>query len=200
MTGANITYYYSGYFDRLKSLYEAMDEAYNMVAAQYGFSCEQCPDNCCRTRFYNHTCLEYYYLMDGIEKLPDDRRQEVGQSALTVCEQVAADEACGRQPRRMCPVNVEGRCGLHDRRLMICRLHGIPHELRFPDGKVSSGPGCSVFSSRFQDRVHIPLDRTPFYRDLAALEKEFRQAAGLNVKFKMTIAQMIAYGLPGTFP
>jgi GNAT superfamily N-acetyltransferase len=186
---------YPMYFDRLRSIYTAMDDAYNAVAAQYGFTCEPCPGNCCRTRFYNHTWLEYYYLLAGIEQLPDDRRQQIGRDSLTVCRQVAADEACGRTPRRMCPLNADGRCGFHSHRLMICRLHGVPHELRFPDGSVSYGQGCSVFSGRFPDKGYIAFDRTPFYREMSSLEKAFREATGLEKKFKMTIAQMIAYGL-----
>jgi hypothetical protein len=191
----DITRDYPDFSERLRSIYAAMDETYNAVADRYGFTCDGCPGSCCRTRFYNHTYLEYYYLMAGMEQLPEDRRREIGREALTVCEQVAADEAVGRTPRRMCPLNAEGRCGLHSHRLMICRLHGVPHELRFPDGRVTSGRGCSVFTSRFPDSGYIPFDRTPFYRDMSSLEQAFRKATGLDRKFKMTIAQMIAYGL-----
>jgi hypothetical protein len=127
--------------------------------------------------------------------LAEDRRRDIGREALVVCRQVAEDEACGRTPRRMCPLNREGRCGLHSHRLMICRLHGVPHELCFPDGTVSRGQGCPVFTGRFPDRDYIAFDRTPFYRKMSALEQEFRKATGLDRKFKMTIAQMIAHGL-----
>jgi hypothetical protein len=191
----DITRDYPGFLERLRSIYDAMDDAYNRVADRYGFTCDGCADNCCRTRFYNHTYLEYYYLMAGMEHLPQDRRREIVREAVSVCEQVAADEACGRTPRRMCPLNAEGRCGLHGHRLMICRLHGVPHEIRFPDGSVSRGPGCPVFTDRFAGRDYIPFDRTPFYRELSSLEKEFRQATGLDRKMKMTIAQMIAHRL-----
>ncbi len=186
----------SAYFDRLKSLYAAMDNAYNAVAAQYGLTCDQCPDNCCRTRFYNHTYIEYYYLMAGIGTMPADQQQRIREGALMVSGQMAADEAAGHTPRRMCPLNVEGRCGLHTHRLMICRLHGIPHEIHFPDGRVTYGQGCSVFGARSLNQSYIPFDRTLFYQELSALEREFRQAAGIKIekRLNMTIAQMIACG------
>ena len=183
------------YFDQLRDIYTAMDEAYNVVAAQYGFTCDDCPDNCCLTRFYNLTYLEYYYLMDGVGRLSGDRQRQVGQNARDVVDLVARDEAAGRTPRHMCPLNVDGRCGLHSHRLIICRLHGVPHELRYPDGRVTYGQGCPVFSSRFKDVDYIPFDRTPVYRRMSALEQEFRQAAGLSGKIKMTIAEMIVHGV-----
>jgi hypothetical protein len=36
------------------------------------------------------------------------------------------------------------------------------------------------------------FDRTPFYRQMAMLERELKQAAGLDAKLKMTVAEMIA--------
>jgi hypothetical protein len=186
---------YARYFERLRQIFTAMDANYNDVAARYDFTCHQCPDNCCRTRFYNHTYLEFFYLLAGIRELPEDRRQEIGRKAREVCREIIADEARGRVPRHMCPLNVAGRCGLHGHRLMICRLHGIPHEIRYPDGRVARGEGCAVFSSRFQDRDYIPFDRTPFYQEMSSLEKAFRKATGLDKKIKMTIAQMIAGGM-----
>ena len=36
------------------------------------------------------------------------------------------------------------------------------------------------------------LDRTPFYRDMAALEGRVREKTGIRDRFRMTVAQMIA--------
>jgi hypothetical protein len=191
---SNMTGGFPEYFDRLRDIYAAMDDAYDAVAQKYGFTCDHCPDNCCLTRFYNLTYLEYYYLLAGVGQLPAERQQQIRRKAQEVVGRVAADEAAGRTPRHMCPLNVEGRCGLHSHRLMICRLHGIPHEFRFPDGRVSYGEGCSVFGERCGDRNYIVFDRTLFYQQLSSLEKDFRQAAGINGKIKMTIAQMIVAG------
>lgn len=183
------------YFERLQKVYAAMDEAYNAVAEKYGFTCDQCPDNCCLTRFYNLTYVEYYYLLAGVKQLSLERQRQIRENARNVVDRVGADDAAGRTPRHMCPLNVEGRCGLHTHRLIICRLHGVPHELRYPDGRVSYGEGCPVFSRRFGDQDYIPFDRTPFYRQMSSLEQEFRQSAGITGKIKMTIAQMIVAGL-----
>lgn len=185
---------YLEYFERLREIYAAMDDAYSAVAEKYGFTCDQCPDNCCLTRFYNLTYVEYYYLLSGIEQFPPEQQLAIEKKAQNVVGRVAADEAAGRTPRHMCPLNVEGRCGLHSHRLMICRLHGIPHEFRFPDGRASYGEGCSVFGERCGDRAYIVFDRTPFYQQLSSLEKDLRQSAGINGKVKMTIAQMIVAG------
>jgi hypothetical protein len=75
---------------------------------------------------------------------------------------------------------------------MICRLHGIPHELNHPVKGRAMGPGCQEFVIQCGEKSYLPFDRTPLYRELADLEKSFRQATGLNVKMKMTIAEMLA--------
>jgi hypothetical protein len=74
---------------------------------------------------------------------------------------------------------------------MICRLHGIPHVLHLPGGKTIEGPGCEYCMSNHATEKHAPLDRTPLYKEMSGLEKEFRTALSLNVKFKQTIAEMI---------
>jgi len=49
---------YAAFIDRLKQIYTAMDRAYDRAADPYGFTCDGCADNCCRTRFYHHTVIE----------------------------------------------------------------------------------------------------------------------------------------------
>jgi Fe-S-cluster containining protein len=177
--------------DELQALYAAMDRKYAEVAEFYGFVCRGCEDNCCMTRFYHHTYLEYLYLLKGLEGLPDARQQEIGQRAEQVERQCAAAETSGLPARIMCPISADGRCAPYRFRPMICRLHGVAHELERPDGRRLFGPGCEAFTSLSRGNAPVYLDRTPFYRRLAELEKALRQALGIEGKFKQTIAQML---------
>lgn len=183
------------YFARLAEIYRKMDDAYNATAAQYGFGCGGCTDNCCKTRFYNHTYIEYLYLMDGIDALPSEQRGAVRQRAAETCAAITAAEERGETPRVLCPLNVDGLCDLHTNRLLICRLHGIPYEIHQPGKAPFYGQGCAIFDERCSEKNYIPFDRTPFYQEMAMLEQDLRQAAGLTGKFKMTIAEMIVHGL-----
>ena len=185
------------FLTRLAQLYENMDAAYNRLAAEYGFSCAGCQENCCRTRFYNHTWLEFYYLARGLAEQPPAERRRIENRAADSCREVAAAEAGGQTPRVMCPLNDEGWCGLHAHRLMICRLHGIPYEFSPPGRQRVYGEGCAVFSQRHGDQPYRPFDRSPFYMELSALEHGFRQAAGIEEKIKLTIAEMILQARPG---
>jgi hypothetical protein len=74
---------------------------------------------------------------------------------------------------------------------MICRLHGIPHELKKPGQKTIYAPGCETFDHRCGHIGYFEFDRTPFYRELARLEQEVKQALGITAKFKMSVAEMI---------
>jgi hypothetical protein len=58
-------------------LFDEMDQAYTVVAGQYGFQCNGCADNCCLTRFYHHTLLEYLYLVEGLRTLEPDVRHTI---------------------------------------------------------------------------------------------------------------------------
>ncbi len=179
------------FLERIAALYEDMAGTYARVAEQYGFDCGGCPENCCRTRFYNHTYIEYFHLMEGLAGFPPDRQAAIRNKAEDVCREVAAADAADRTPRVMCPLNVDGLCGAYEHRLMICRLHGLPHELHVPGRQPFYGQGCQIFRERHPEAAYIPFDRTPFYNALAALEKELRQALDVSQKFKKTIAEMI---------
>ena len=180
--------------DRLQALFQEMDRSYEAVATQYGFVCSGCTENCCLTRFYHHTLVEYLFLFEGIRRLGADDRNTIRQRSIDAIQRgIEADQQ--RQPHRvMCPLNQAERCQLYPYRPMICRLHGIPHELHPPTGRIVRNPGCDAFFSQCRDRGktdYIPFDRTPFYRRMALLERELRQLAGYNEKIKLTIAQMI---------
>ena len=177
--------------DRLAALYEQMDQTYRRVAEHYGFRCTGCRDNCCQTLFYHHTHLEYYYLLKGVAAAGEERGRVFHRRAVTVCREQAAE---GRQPHYMCPLNEKGPCGLYSHRTMICRLHGLPHHFVRPDGQMVRGPGCNLFTEQYGHMDYFPLDRTPFYRELAELEWDFRAAFDIDPRqrLKLTIAQMLA--------
>ncbi|MFO7708249.1 MAG: hypothetical protein R6V84_08745 [Desulfobacterales bacterium] len=175
------------FLERLRRMYACMDAGYEAAAAAYGFVCAGCEESCCRTRFHHHTLIEYAGLREAYERLPSGlqaqtlRRAEGWQAAQ-------ADE-WGRPP--LCPLNREGRCVLYAERPMICRLHGIPHELGRPGAPAQRRPGCGEFHQRCGGMTYRRFDRTPLYAELARLESEFQRALGLCRRFKHTIAEML---------
>jgi hypothetical protein len=182
---------YLPYLGRLEVLFESMDQKYKQAAEYYGFYCEGCEDNCCRTRFYHHSLLEYLYIHEGFQTLSQNKQIEIQNKALAVCRETEADKQKELTLRRMCPLNFDGRCILYHYRPMICRLHGIPHELHRPGQKTIYGPGCDTFIKMCGEKKDYPFDRTPFYFEMAGLENELRQAVGFQKKLKITVAQMI---------
>ena len=180
---------YEPYLDRLAAIFRKMDERYDKTAGKYGFVCTGCEDSCCRTRFYHHTLIEYFYLKRGLESLNSKDRTVIHLRALEVNSQWETHAAPA--PGVMCSLNEAGRCRLYAYRPMICRLHGIPHELNHPIKGRTNGQGCHEFVRQCGDKSYIPFDRTPLYRELADLEKSFRQETGLSVKMKMTLAEIL---------
>ena len=176
---------------RLKSLYAAMDRTYGEAADYYGFQCKGCEDNCCFTRFYHYTLLEYLYIMKGYHLLDTGKQVEVKHRAFDVCRETEKADKNGEAVRLMCPANVSGLCLLYAYRPMICRLHGIPHELTGPGRRVQKAFGCGMFTRTCHEKKYYPFDRTPFYSEMAALENKLRRTAGRIEKIKMTVAEMI---------
>jgi Fe-S-cluster containining protein len=179
------------FLNRLKTIYAAMDSKYHEAADYYGFKCTGCEDNCCLIRFYHHTLLEYSYILKGFTTLDKEKQNRIKQRAAKVCRKTALADEKGEAVRLMCPLNFDGLCLLYAFRPMICRLFGIAHELRQPGMGVVRRPGCGVFSEQHLDKSYFKFDRTPFFIEMAMLEKEFKQAVGVNQKIKMTIAEMI---------
>jgi Fe-S-cluster containining protein len=180
------------HLDELDRLFERMDRAYLQVADRYGFVCNGCEQNCCLTLFYHHTILEYLFIKSGYQTLaPAEQaalRRRAGQ-VLAVYDRAGTGQ---QKVREMCPLNREGRCRLYRYRPMICRLHGVPHQLCKPGGMALPGPGCAEFEKRHGRQVAVRFDRTPFYIQLADLERRLRNTFGLHQKIKMTVAEMIA--------
>ena len=179
------------YLGRLQSIFANMDQQYAEAAKHYGFHCRGCEDNCCRTRFYHHTYLEYLYIQAGLNTLDPQKRRDIQAKAAWVCRETAKADQMGMPVRLMCPLNIDVRCILYPFRPMICRLHGISHELRKPGQQVIRGPGCRMFDLRCSNQSYRKFDRTPFYFEVARLEREFKQTVGLSSRIKVTIAEMI---------
>lgn len=182
---------YLVFIDRLKTLYAAMDQKYKEAADYYGFHCQGCRDNCCLTRFYHYTLLEYLYILKGYNTLGSDRQIETKNRALEVCRKTDEADKKGTAVRLMCPLNFDGLCILYDYRPMICRLHGIPHELQKAGQNVIHSPGCDAFAEQNREKSYFKFDRTPFYIKMAELENKLKKAANIKQKIKMTVAQML---------
>ena len=179
------------YLQRLKQICADMDAAYARAARRYGFSCDGCRDNCCRTRFSHHTLIEYLYLKEGLMTLSPDLQDQVTSRAISVNDTIAKARGNPAATRLMCPLNVDTRCILYPYRPMICRLHGIPHELQKPGQPPIMGPGCGTFDSRCGQQPYVPFDRTPVYQDMAKIEQALRQATGFEGRMRMTVSEMI---------
>ena len=182
---------YARFFDSLATLYDEMDRSYARVAAAYEFHCNGCAENCCLTRFYHHTLLELLYLRKGLAGLSESARKNILIRASAANKAVDGAEKAGKIPRVMCPLNVNGRCVLYAFRPMICRMHGIPHEFQHPMRGSVRGSGCHEFESLCGGQDYVPFDRTPFYRQMAELERGLREQTGFAEKIKKTVAQML---------
>ncbi len=183
---------FAPFLKRLEQAYAVMDMKYRQAAGIYAFHCNGCEDNCCRTRFYHHTVVEYLYLLKGFQGLGRDLQQQVRRRAEQVSRKTAQADETGSAIRRMCPLNVAGRCCVYAYRPMICRLHGIAHEIRHPARGVLRSPGCEAFTVQCGNKAYHGFDRTPLYTELAKIEADLKAAAGIVQKFKLTVAQMLA--------
>jgi len=177
------------YLAHLRALFAEMDAAYARAAAAAGFECRGCRDSCCRSLFHHHTHLEAIYLREGFGALPQAEREAI----LARARAAAAVQGLPDGERRpMCPLNAAGRCRLYMHRPMICRLHGIAHELHPPGRPLVIGAGCAEYErARGAARQGQRFDRTPLYARMAALESEFRESEGLRNRVKLTIAEIL---------
>ena len=177
-------------------LFQQLDQAYDRSAEQSGFICNGCRDNCCLTRFYHHTLIEVLSIQSGLRALSVDRRRRIRATAESVIQKMTELQRRREPISVMCPLNEKERCVLYQQRPMICRLHGIPHALRRPDGRILTGPGCDDFYRQCGRAAAAPLDRTPLYMAMADLERCLRERLNYRQKIKMTVAEII---MDGTF-
>jgi Fe-S-cluster containining protein len=172
-------------------LFQRMDQAYDQSAEQSGFACKGCQDNCCLTRFHHHTLIEVLSIHSGLRALPVDRRRRIRWTAESVVRKTTELQQRREPVRVMCPLNEKERCVLYKHRPMICRLHGVPHVLRRPDGRIRRGPGCDDFYRQCGRGDAAVLDRTSLYMAMADLERRLRERLDYRQKIKMTVAEII---------
>lgn len=176
----------------LKELYDKIDSAYSQAAEQVGFSCQGCDgEQCCTVDLTLHTFVEAAYVRQGFEQLEQERRREV----LTRCGEVLAakvDDPAGPAYRDApCVLNKNGLCSTYEHRPMICRLAGIPHVFRRPDGTFRESGGCPRYEAEILPHYpHLRIDRTQFYRDMAAIEIRAVRSAGHRAVSR-TIAEIV---------
>ena len=89
------------FFDRLERILSAMDLEYARAAQHYGFQCNGCPDNCCQTRFYHHTYLEYLYVTNGVNKLDSENQRLIISRAREICRKIAEADEKGKTFHRI---------------------------------------------------------------------------------------------------
>ena len=182
---------------RLTELYRLMDSAYCEVSNQVGFSCEGCDGvKCCTVDLILHTSVEILYLRRGFNTLDMSRQLEI----LGRCRGIIKakeDDALGDEYRNaVCALNFEGFCVLYEHRPMICRLAGISHIIIRPDGTTTESRGCIRYhEENQQDRRNQKIDRTDFYRQMAAIEIEVVRAVG-----KRTASRTVAEALGLEYP
>ena len=82
---------FAPFFKRLTKIFASMDQKYQEAAEYYGFNCKGCEDNCCLTRFYHYTLIEYLYIKEGFHCFENKKQVEVKQRSLAVCRKT--DEA-----------------------------------------------------------------------------------------------------------
>ncbi|MFA6498367.1 MAG: hypothetical protein WC256_11740 [Desulfurivibrionaceae bacterium] len=183
---------------KIADLYSRMEKAYDIVARQLDFTCQGCPDNCCDSYFQHHTYVEWGYLWVGLMELEPTRRKAMETRAAEYAAACEAALAKDERPQVMCPLNEEGRCGIYQHRLMICRMHGVPSRLTFPNGKMQKFPGCFRCQEIVGGRQTVPtVERAPLFRELAGLEQTLLgNQQGQLPKVKKTIAEMILLGPP----
>lgn len=183
---------------KIAELYSDMEKAYDELAQSIDFTCNGCPDNCCDSYFQHHTYTEWAYLWEGLNALPEEQRESFIKRAeeyvIKSEEMLARDE----RPNIMCPINVDGLCGLYPHRLMICRMHGVPSAMTRPDGKRMEFPGCFRCQEIVAGKTDVAhLDRTEMYQRLIQLEMEWLgMKRNILPKVKMTLAEMIVKGPP----
>ena len=176
-------------FKTLKTLYTEMDMAWNNIAKGYDFLCNGCEENCCYSLFYHHTYIEKAYLIHGFKMLDKEKKKNVLDVADNFIKNTFMPNFKINTKKTICPINENGRCLLYQYRPMICRLHGLPHELARPGSKPIINPGCNA--GLFDDKPYIQFSRTLFYQQMAQIEIQFRQDFNKTSKIKQTIAQML---------
>ncbi len=178
-------------FKPLIDLFDSMDKTWDKVAAGYCFKCNGCEDNCCKSLFFHHTYIEKTYLLNGFNGLDKNRQAVILNRAQNYYNKTFNQPEKIKSHKINCPLNENGLCILYQFRPMICRLHGLPHELQRPGSDPVKNPGCNA--GLFNDKSYIKFDRTPFYQKMVQIELLFRKTMKKTGKIKESIAQILIF-------
>ncbi len=181
-------------FKPLQNLYNNMDKTWNKTAASYSFQCNGCEDNCCKSLFFHHTYIEKAYFIHGFNSLNHNIKKQILIRAQGYCKKTFSQAENITSLKIYCPANENTKCLLYRFRPMICRLHGLPHELNMPGVLPVKSPGCDA--GMFNDKPYIKFDRTPFYKEMAQIESSFRKKNNKTDKIRQSIAQILTEKLP----
>lgn len=159
---------------RLRELYEKMDCEYSTTAESVGFSCKDCDGaKCCAVDLIVHTYVERFFIQEGLARLDESARAEILKRSKAVVRAKRINPAGDEYRNSVCVLNFDGLCALYEFRPMICRLAGIAHVIRRPDGSEVTGDGCPRFMERIAPKWPTKrIDRTSHYNQLAAIEIE----------------------------
>ncbi len=180
------------FIPRIKMLYERIDSAYAAAAEAIDLTCEGCDGvMCCTVDLTVHTFVEMTYLRQGFDALdPLLQSKILAKSRRMVSAKQQAPNGDDYR-KAVCALNFDGACILYEYRPMICRLAGIPHFFTKPNGSKLESGGCKRFAESNSGKVSgAILDRTEFYRQMAAMEIEAVMARGERTK-KLTVAEIL---------
>ncbi|NOY39082.1 MAG: hypothetical protein GXO95_02270 [Nitrospirae bacterium] len=179
------------FMDKLFKIYGDIDRVCRDSADYYGFSCDGCNDNCCKTVFYHYTVVESFALLEGFDKLPAEIRDESMKKGRDYLGDLDKHRGKEEGLEMMCPLNYNGLCRIYEYRPLICRIHGFPGGLDHPVKGAQSFTGCGIFNKTFQKEWTHLIDRTPFYTRIASLEGQIRREMDYRMRFRKTIAEML---------
>ncbi len=177
---------------RLGELNQAIDAAYSDLIHRLGFSCRGCDGvKCCTVDLVLHTYAEMLYVRRGFNALPANVKAPVLARAEKMVKAKEADPTGDAYRNSVCALNIEGLCAIYEHRPMICRLAGVPHEFKRPDGRVLQSGGCVPYQESVEPKFPaVKLDRTPFYVHMAQIEIELVKTFGRRAEPR-TVAETI---------
>jgi hypothetical protein len=177
----------------VRELYRKIDSAYSAVANEIGLTCEDCNGIvCCTVDLTLHTFSEISYLRHGFKMLEPSLQSEILTKSRWIVDAKSEAPYGDRYRSAVCALNFAGACALYEFRPMICRLAGVPHMFMRPDGSQAQSGGCRKFEETIRGQhPEAKIDRSEFYREMAAMEIEAVRARGRRTE-KLTVSEALA--------
>jgi hypothetical protein len=180
---------------RIRDLYRKIDSAYAAAAKKTGLTCEGCNGViCCSVDLFLHTFIEISYLRLGFKMLEPSLQSEIRTKSRWIVDAKCEAPYGASYRSAVCALNFAGACILYESRPMICRLAGIPHVFTRPDGSEAQSGGCKKFEETLRaQNPEAKIDRSAFYREMAAMEIEAVRARGRRTE-KLTVSEALVGG------